>query len=157
MILTVNVSVETVCAVMSDGIKHGGNVTDPLECSLGSLAALGAVWVGCGAGGLGWGCAGSSGYPSLAFLLPWSCLGLAAHPCCLSCCRLCCPPSTTGSSAGSGCGGSVTCAGRAFSAASPSLECPLPASREYLPFPALALVPAVSLCEGHRVRRVCKG
>lgn len=67
--------------------------------------------------------------------------GLTGPRASLSCsCRSCCPRSSTASSAGSGCGGSATCAGRASSAASPSLACPLPASRKCrLPRPGCVL------------------
>lgn len=45
--------------------------------------------------------------------------------------RSCSPPSSMAFLVGSGCSGSATSAGRASSAASPSLACPLPASRKY--------------------------
>lgn len=51
--------------------------------------------------------------------------------------RSCSAPSSTACSVGSGCSGSATSAGRASSAAFPSLACPLPASRKYHLLPGL--------------------
>lgn len=101
----------------SEAVEGARGSPTPRCSLLGSGPAAGAPWLGAQAG------AGARGRRSGA--------GLTGPRASLSCsCRSCCPRSSTASSVGSGCGGSATCAGRASSAASPSLACPLPASRK---------------------------